>query len=98
MISIQLIIFIKILRESKVQPIEFFVKRRCMIDIKRTCLVVDFIVPPKYRVNLSKVRKVGDFVRGWHEGSLFNSYYTEVKRTALLHSLDFSTLPLIRTL
>ena len=32
------------------------------------------------------------------EGSLFNSYYTEVLGMALLHSLDCSTLPLILTL
>ena len=32
------------------------------------------------------------------EGSLFNSYYTEVYGRALLLSLDCSTLPLIRTL
>ena len=38
-----------------------------------------------------------DHSRGWHEDSLFNSYNTEVGR-ALLLSLDYSTLPLIRTL
>ena len=32
------------------------------------------------------------------EGSLFNSYYTEVYRRVLLLSLDYSTLPSIRTL
>ena len=38
------------------------------------------------------------FSRGWPEGSLFNSYYTEVSGRALLLSLDCSTLPLIRAL
>ena len=35
---------------------------------------------------------------GQPEGSLFNSYYTEVYGRALLLSLDCSTLPLIHTL
>ena len=47
---------------------------------------------------LFKVSKVGDRSRGWPEGSLFNSYYTEVLGRALLLSLDCSTLPSIRTL
>ena len=42
--------------------------------------------------------KVGDLSRGWPDGSLFNSYYIEVLGRALLHSLDCSTLSLIRTL
>ena len=42
--------------------------------------------------------KVGDLSRGWPKGSLFNSYYTEELGRTLLHSLDFSTLPLIHTL
>ena len=29
-------------------------------------------------VNIYQVSKVGDFGRGWPEGSLFNSYNTEV--------------------
>ena len=37
---------------------------------------------------------VGDHSWGWPEGSLFNSYYTEVSGTGLLLSLDCSTLPL----
>ena len=45
-----------------------------------------------------KASKVGDLSRGWPEGSLLNSYYTEVLRRSLLLSLDCSTLPLIRTL
>ena len=36
--------------------------------------------------------------RGQTEGSFFNSYNTDLKRRALLLSLDCSTLPLIRTL
>ena len=36
--------------------------------------------------------------RVWPEGSLYNSYYTEVYGRVLLLSLDCSTLPLIRTL
>ena len=42
--------------------------------------------------------KVGNRNRGRSEGSLFNSYYTEVSGRALLLSLDCSTLLLIRTL
>ena len=43
--------------------------------------------------------KVGDRCRGRPQGSLFNSYYTEVcVWGALLLSLDCSTLPSIRTL
>ncbi len=42
--------------------------------------------------------KVGDCSRGRPEGSLFNSYYIEVSGRVLLFSLDFSTLPLRRTL
>ena len=42
--------------------------------------------------------KVGDRSRGWPEGSLFNSYYTEMSGRTLLLSLDFSTLPLIGNL
>ena len=42
--------------------------------------------------------KVGDRRRGWPEGYLFNSNYTEVYGRALLLSLDCSTLPLISTL
>ena len=42
--------------------------------------------------------KVGDLSRGWPGGSFFNSYNTEVKRRVLLHSLDWSTLPLIHIL
>ena len=34
--------------------------------------------------------KVGDLSRGWPEGSLFNSYFTEVLGRALLHSQDCS--------
>ena len=41
---------------------------------------------------------VGDSSRGRPEGSLFNSYYTEVKGRALLLSLDCSTLDWIRSL
>ena len=41
---------------------------------------------------------VGDRSRGQPEGALFNTYYPEVLGRALLHSMDCSTLPLIRTL
>ena len=44
------------------------------------------------------VSKVGDLNRGQPEGSLFNSYNTELYGRALLLSLDCSTLPLICTL
>ena len=48
-----------------------------------------------FEVNVSKV---GDRIRGWPEGSLFNSFYTKMLGRALLLSLDCSTLPLIHTL
>ena len=51
-----------------------------------------------FRFDISKVSKVGDRSRRRPEGSLFNSYYTEMLGKALLLSLDCSTLPLIRTL
>ena len=41
---------------------------------------------------------VDDRSQGGPEGSLFNSYYTEVSGKALLLPSDFSPLPLIRTL
>ena len=44
------------------------------------------------------LRVVGDLSQGRPEGSLFNSYYTEVSGRALLLSLDCSTLPSIHTL
>ena len=44
------------------------------------------------------VSKVGGRSRGRPEGSLFNSHYTEVLERALYLYLDYSTLPLIRTL
>ena len=42
--------------------------------------------------------KICDLSRGWPEGSIYNSYYTEVLGRTLLHSLDCSTLPLILSL
>ena len=42
--------------------------------------------------------KNGKRSRGWSEGSLFNSYYTEVNGRTLLLFLDCSILPLIYTL
>ena len=60
--------------------------------------IIDNMAPSKTEVKHSWkvfISKVGDLSRGWPEGSLFNSYYTEVKRRALLLSLDCSTLPLI---
>ena len=48
-----------------------------------------------YRHFLSKV---GDLSQGQPEGSLFNSYYSEVLGRALLLSLECSTLPVIRIL
>ena len=42
--------------------------------------------------------KVGDRSRWRPEGSLFNSYYSKVLERALLLSLDWSTLHLIRAL
>ena len=52
----------------------------------------------EYQGRTWKLSKFGDCYRGWPEGSLFNSYYTEVYGRALILSLDCSTLPLIRTL
>ena len=46
----------------------------------------------------SVVVVVGDRSRGRPEDSLFNSYYTKLLGSALLLTLSFSTLPLIRTL
>ena len=42
--------------------------------------------------------KLANRSKGQLEGSLFNSYFTEVQERALLVSQDCSTLPLIRTL
>ena len=39
--------------------------------------------------------KVGYLSRGWPEGFLFNSYYTEVEGKLLLHFLNCSILLLI---
>ena len=44
------------------------------------------------------ISKVGDRSRGRPEGSLFNSYYTEMLERALLLSQDCSYLPWIYTL
>ena len=52
----------------------------------------------KRNQNWNKSSKVGDCSQGRPEGSLFNSYYTDVLGRALLLSLDCSTLPLIRTI
>ena len=49
-----------------------------------------------FRFNIKS--KVDDLSRGWPECTLFNSYYTNVERRVLLHSLDCSTLSLILTL
>ena len=53
---------------------------------------------PQYFCDKVKVSRVGDRSRGQPEGSIFNSYYTEVLGRALLLSLDCSILPLIHTL
>ena len=50
------------------------------------------------RDNSKKSCKVGDPSRGRSEDSFYDCYYPEVWRRALLLSLDYSTLPLIRTL
>ena len=49
----------------------------------------------KYYWTLSKKSKAGNRYRRRPEGSLFNSYYTEMWGRALLLSLDCYTLPLI---
>ena len=81
-------------------------------DIKNHFLVVGMTRPgiePRSPIPLTNtlpirpmtqwlVIKVSNRSRGWPEGSLFNSYNIEVKKGALLLSLDCSTLPLIRTL
>ena len=56
------------------------------------CSMPNSVAPRK---KVYEVSKVGDLRRGLPEGSLFNSYYTEIYGRALLHSLDCSTLPLI---
>ena len=48
--------------------------------------------------DISRIGKLDDRSRGWPEGFLFNSYYTEVLGKALLYSLDCFTLPWIHTL
>ena len=48
--------------------------------------------------NIIHLKKVGDRSLGRLEGSLFNSYYTEMQGRVLLLSLDYSTVPLIRNL
>ena len=55
------------------------------------------IRPMAWSTNKSK-SKVGDRSWGRPEGSLFNSYYTEMQGRVLLLSPDCSSLPLIRTL
>ena len=52
----------------------------------------------KVDIPLNKESKFGNLSRGWLEGSVFKRYYTEVYAKMLIHSLDFSTLPLILTL
>ena len=51
-----------------------------------------------WRTVIIYISKVGDCSWGRPEGSLFNSYYTEVYGRALLLSLNCSTLLLISTL
>ena len=60
-----------------------------MVERARICQDAAFIM---------YMSKVGDHSWGWPEGSLFNSFYTEVLGRVLLLSLDCSTLPLIHTL
>ena len=55
-----------------------------------------FVFLPSSQV--MKISKVTDRSRGRPEGSLFNSYYTEVERRVLLLSQDCSTLSLIHNL
>ena len=52
----------------------------------------------RHPIYIHILSKVGVLSWGWPNGSLFNSYKTEVLRRVLLHSLDCSTLPLILTL
>ena len=51
-----------------------------------------------FDIETASKSKVGDCSQGWPEGSLFNSYFTEVYGRALLLSLDCPTLPSIYTL
>ena len=60
--------------------------------------ILRFHLPEIFGILLLIVSKVGDCSRGQPEGSLFNSYYTEVWGRTILLSLDCSTLPLIHTL
>ena len=88
----------------------YFVAVQHIIDIQHYSsiyLSIDsklcLIHPISYSLFLSLpiyiyISKVGDLSRGWSEGSLFDSSFTEVYERVLLHSLDCSTLPLIVTL
>ena len=67
----------------------------CSILAKSDCISA-YVAAGKFAHNSKS--KVDDRSRGQPEGSLFNSYYTEVWGRALLLSLDCSTLPLIRAL
>ena len=58
----------------------------------------DIIVYELLVFHWNKVSKVGNCCRGRSEGSLFYTYYTEVQGRVLLISLNWSTLPSIRTL
>ena len=61
-----------------------------------------YFIPPCLTLSIkrfgSRVKWSNPGNEGWSKGSLFNSYYIEVKRRVLLLSLDCSTLPSIRTL
>ena len=64
------------------------------------CRMIFFLENYDFRLKnfKNKVSKVGDRSRGRPEGSLFSCYYIKLEGWALLLSLDWSTLPLIRTL
>ena len=73
-------------------------------DVRGKDSVYVFMQPLRYRQDvkqgrlLYEVSKVVWLSQGRPEGSLFNSYYTEVLGRVLRLSLDCSTLPLIHTL
>ena len=78
---------------SKLRRIVLAEKISLVLEISVFMMVLIYIY-----IYIYIISKVGDRSRGRPEGSLFNSYDTEVYGRVLLLSLDCSTLSLIRTL
>ena len=73
-------------------------KNQKVIPIEDTLLPSDESLEPLLELMKDDINKVGDYSRGRPKGSLFKSFYTEVLERALFFFLDWSILPLIRTL